>query len=88
MDTLFAGALWVDLVIAFTLAEGLALSLYHRTTGRGVALTQFGVNMLSGVFLMLALRTALASAGWRWTALWVLAAGLAHGLDLWRRWHR
>ena len=88
VDTLFAGPLWVDLVIGFTLVEGLALTLYHRVTGRGIAPAQFGANMISGVFLMLALRSALAFAGWRWVALWVLAAGLTHGLDMWRRWQR
>jgi hypothetical protein len=40
---------WVDLIIGFTLLEGLALALYFRSTGRGVAPAQFGVNLASGL---------------------------------------
>lgn len=86
MDTLFSGPLWVDLVIAFTLLEGLVLALYFRATGRGVSPSQFGVNLVSGLCLMFALRSALAGAGAMWIGLGLLAAGAAHGLDLWRRW--
>ena len=34
---------------------------------------------------MFALRSALAGAGSVWIAAGLLASGLAHGLDLWRR---
>ena len=88
MDTLFSSPLWVDLIIAFTLLEGLALTAYFRFTGRGVSPTHFGVNLVSGVCLMFALRSALAGAGPVWIAAGLLASGLAHGLDLWRRWRR
>ena len=88
LNRLFAGPHWLDLVIGLTVLEGLALSAYFRVTGRGVAPAQFGINLVSGLCLMFALRCALAVAGWRWIALWLLAAGLAHGLDLWRRWLR
>ncbi len=88
MDTLFSSPLWVDLIIVFTLLEGLALAVYFRLTGRGVPLAQFGVNLVSGVCLMFALRSAIAGAGAMWIAAGLLASGLAHGLDLWRRWQR
>ena len=88
MDALLASPLWVDLVIAFTLLEGVALALYFRATGRGVSPAQFGVNLVSGLCLMFALRSALAGAGLAWIGLGLLAAGAAHGLDLWRRWQR
>jgi hypothetical protein len=89
VDSVFAGPLlWVDLIIGFTLLEGLALALYFRATGRGVPPSQFGVNLASGLCLMFALRSALADAGPLWIAAGLLAAGLAHGLDLWRRWQR
>ncbi len=88
MDALFASPLWVDLIMAFTLVEGVVIGLYFRATGRGVAPAQFGVNLLSGLCLMFALRSALAGSGAVWVAAGLLGAGLAHGLDLWRRWQR
>ena len=88
MDDWFAGPHWVDLVIAFSVFEGLALAMHFGLTGRGVAPAQFLANLLSGLCLMLALRNALAGAAWPWLLLCVLAAGLAHAADLWRRWGR
>jgi hypothetical protein len=78
----------IDLVIAFTLVECLLLALYHRATGKGVAPRDFGMNMLSGLCLMLALRCLARDAGAAWIALFLLAAGLAHGTDLLMRWRR
>ena len=78
----------IDLVIGVTLLEGLALMAYHRASGKGVAPRDFIVNWLSGLCLMFALRAAVAAAWWGWAALWLLAAGLAHAVDLWARWRR
>ena len=78
----------IDLVIAFTLIECAALALYHRATAKGVAPREFVMNMVSGLCLMLALRCLARDAGGAWIALFLLAAGLAHGTDLWVRWRR
>lgn len=86
MEQLFSGARLVELVIVITLVEGLALAWYHRRTRRGVRPRDYGLNLLSGLCLMLALRSALVGAGTLWMACWLLAAGLFHGTDLWRRW--
>ena len=86
MDGLFASGRFIDLVIALTIIEGVALTLHHRWTGRGLALKDFGLNLASGLWLMLALRSALVSAGWPWIAMCLLAAGAAHGADIWLRW--
>jgi hypothetical protein len=86
LDALLSGPLWVDLIIAFTLIEGAAIGLYFRATGRGVAPAQFGVNLVSGLCLMFALRSVLAGSGAACVAAGLLGAGLAHGLDLWKRW--
>lgn len=88
MDELLAGTRLADLVLALTALEALALLLYHRFTGRGLAPGDYLLNLVSGVCLMLALRSVLAGAGWHGLAGWLLAAGLAHGTDLWRRWRR
>ena len=85
MDEFFAGTRLIDWVIAFTALEGLALAAYHRRTGRGMAFGDYAANLAAGLCLMLALRAALAGASWPWIALCLLAAGIAHGADLWRR---
>jgi hypothetical protein len=76
----------VDLVLWLTLAELLGLWVFHRLTGRGLRPSDYAWNMLSGLCLMLALRSTLHAAPWVWTAISLLAAGLIHALDLWSRW--
>ncbi len=88
MNGFVAGTWLIDAVIGFTLVEGVALALYHRQTGRGVAVGEFAANLAAGLCLMLALRGAVADAGWPWVVLCLLGAGVAHGTDLWRRWRR
>lgn len=88
MAALFAGTLLVDLVIALSLLETAFLLLHHRVTGRGIAPSQFLANMVSGLSLMLALRAALTQSDWVWVAMPLVAAGVAHASDLWRRWVR
>ena len=78
----------VDLVIALTLLECVALVVYHRLTRRGVAPKDYALNLASGLCLMFALRCALVKADWPWVALWLAAAGLAHGADIISRWKR
>jgi hypothetical protein len=76
----------IDAVIAFTLLECAALMVYHRFTGKGVSVRDFLANMVSGLCLMLALRCLARDAGGPWIAAFLLAAGAAHGIDLWMRW--
>jgi hypothetical protein len=78
----------VDTVIALTVAEGLALWIFWRRTGRGVAPRDYACNLVSGLCLMLALRCALGAAA-PWTVLaWLSAAGLAHATDIASRWRK
>ena len=78
----------IDLVIAITLVEFAAIVLHHRITGGGVAPRDIALNLLSGLCLMLALRSLAHNAGATWVAGFLLAAGIAHGSDIWRRWRR
>ena len=81
------GTWLIDLVIAMTLLEGVLLAAYHRLTGRGVAPRDLLPALASGLVLMLALRAAMGgAAGGAWLAAALLASGLAHALDLRRRW--
>jgi hypothetical protein len=76
----------VDLVIAFTVLEGLALSAWRLATGRGPAVRDLVANLAAGLGLLLAMRSALQGAGWPACAAWLALAGAAHATDLWRRW--
>ncbi len=87
MGEFLTSASLIDVVIVFTALEGLALAAHHRWTGRGLALGDFAANLFAGLCLMFALRGAVTAAGWPWIALCLLAAGIAHGADLWRRWN-
>lgn len=86
MSKLFASGALIDLVIAVALVEGIALSAFHRATGKGVAPREFGANLAAGLLLMLAVRNVLTGSWWGWTALCLMGSGICHGTDLWRRW--
>lgn len=86
-------ALWdagwlLNAVIGITLLEAAALLLYRRVSGKGIALRDWGLNLLSGLCLMMAVRSAVLDAAWPAIAAWLSAAGLAHGADLFSRWRR
>lgn len=76
----------VDIVIGITLIECAFLLALYRFKQRGPAPRDYLLNLASGLCLMFALRSALVNASWTWIALWLLASGVAHGADLWRRW--
>ncbi|NEV64235.1 hypothetical protein [Thiorhodococcus minor] len=78
----------VDLILALVILEGGLLALYHRFTGKGLALGDIAGFLLSGLFLLLALRAALTDAWWGWISLWLTASLATHIADLWRRWNR
>ena len=88
MLELFANGRVVDLILGLIVVEAIVLFAYRRTTGKGIALGDLVCNSLSGVFLLLALRSALVGVGWPLIALCLLAALLMHLADVWRRWER
>lgn len=71
----------VDAAIVFTVLEATGLWAYgavkHRPRWRAQML-----NILAGLFLMLALRARLAGADWPCIAACLACAGAAHGIDL------
>jgi hypothetical protein len=77
----------VNIAIGVTLLELLALWAWHRITGKGLAPQDYAWNLLSGLMLMLALRSAIA-AFWPGVALCLVAAGAAHLRDMALRWRR
>jgi len=82
---LYQGPLVADLAIGFILLETVFLWALHHFVGWGLAPKHYVLTVLSGLFLMLALRCALTPDGWPGMGLFLIAAGLAHGADLRRR---
>ena len=76
----------VEMAIVFTLAEAAALTLWHRRTGRGLAPRHWLPMLSAGLCLMLALRATAAGGALLPVAVALAAAGLAHAVDLARRW--
>ncbi len=76
----------IDFVLVFTIVEALALTLARRRTGRGLSAAGLGLLLLPGIFLLLALRAALAGGAWPWVPAALLAALIAHLMDLRQRW--
>ena len=88
MADLFASGRIVDLILILVVIEGVAMALYWRRAGRGIAPLDLLPNLCAGAFLLLALRASLAGDGWMMACFCLAAAGLAHLADLHRRWRR
>lgn len=83
----------VDTILVLVVVEGIALTIFHRRTGRGVAPATLWPNLAAGFLLALAVRIALAGAptalGLQAAVAAVLGCALvAHLLDLRSRWAR
>lgn len=87
MQEIFSDTLLIDIVIGVTLLEWALLSWWHRRTGRGISMSELRNTLFAGLYLMLAVRASMTAAPWYVVALLLLAAGLSHAADLWRRWH-
>ena len=86
-------AIAVDAILALVVVEGVALTIFYRKTGRGVALATLWPNLAAGFLLALAVRIALASGpttlGLQAATAAVLGGALvAHLFDLRSRWLR
>lgn len=75
-----------DILIIVMLAEAAVLIGYRLVKARGFAVSHVVTNLLAGLFLVLALKAALASAPWQWIAASLALAGVAHAVDVIMRW--
>ena len=82
MADLFSSGRVVDVILALVVLEGAALIVLRRIRGHGPRLADLVPNLLSGAFMLLALRAALAGAWWGWIGMCLTAALLAHLADL------
>jgi len=74
-----------EAILGVLVLEALALLLYWRARGRGIAPAGYIWNLAAGAFFLLALRAALAGQD-TWVAPFLAGAGLAHLADMIRRW--
>jgi uncharacterized membrane protein (UPF0136 family) len=81
MTELFGSGRAIDLAMAVLALEALVIWGVMRRS-RALPLP----TLLAGLGLLLAWRFAQGGASWFWIALPLMAAGLAHGWDLWQRW--
>ncbi len=88
MADLFASGRLVDLILVVVVLEAAALLLYWAWARRGIAPLDLLPNLCAGAFLLLALRATLAGGGWTIASLCLAAAGLAHLIDVSRRWRK
>lgn len=86
MQDLFRSGLVADVILMLMAAEASALAIYRKVTGRGPALADIAAMLLAGACLVLALRAGLTGQAWPVVAMFLLAALVAHLMDLYRRW--
>jgi hypothetical protein len=88
MAELFASGRLVDLILVISAIEAAYLVIHWRPTGCGVSPGDLLPNLCAGAFLLLALRLSLVGEGWKLCCGSLAAAGVAHLVDLKRRWRR
>ncbi len=88
MQPLFSAAGLIDFVIVATLLEWAALLLVWRRSRRGLDPATLAWTLLPGLCLLLSARSALLGLPWYSVAMLLSLAGLAHLIDLKRRWTR
>ena len=86
MADLFASGRLVDFILFVVVLEAAVVLLYWSRARRGIAPLDLLPNLCAGAFLLLALRATLASGGWTLAILCLSAAGVAHLIDVYRRW--
>jgi hypothetical protein len=87
----------MNLVLVISISEGLVLFGYHRLTGKGLAPQHYAMNLVSGICLMLGIRSVAPALPAQFSDLappqlllitCLLVAGLAHWTDIYHRWNR
>ncbi|MFC0241684.1 hypothetical protein [Rhodopseudomonas telluris] len=86
MSDLFADGLLVDLILGFLVLEAVGIIGYWVWRKRGIAPADFLPGLCSGALMLLALRAVLSGASWVLPSVCLMVAGLAHLVDVLRRW--
>lgn len=88
MAELFANGRLIDLILIVVAIEAAVLLLVWRYARRGIAPSDLLPNLCAGAFLLLALRFTLGGGGWIAACGCLAAAGMAHLIDISRRWRQ
>jgi len=75
----------VDIALVWLLIETVIRYLRQRSTDPGQSPRGLLANALSGLMLLMALRSILSGWETAWFLVFMTAAGLAHLLDIWGR---
>jgi hypothetical protein len=86
MQQLIESGRIADVILAIIMLELVGLLVLRHMLKRGPKLLDVIGTLLSGVFLIAALRSGITGAHWTITASFLLAALLSHVFDIWRRW--
>lgn len=73
----------IDLILVFTLLEGVILARWRRLPARTVT-----VMLLPGLCLLLGIRAAMAGAAWPWVPIALTGALVTHIFDMHDRFRR
>ena len=88
MADLFASGTLVDGILLLVGCEIAALLLLWQWKRRGIPPADLLPNVLAGGFLLLTVRLVLGGAGWMACSASLAAGGVAHVVDISRRWRR
>jgi len=75
-----------DIMLGVMVLEVVAILVYRRATGGGIALRPLVLNIGAGGSLILALRASLMDAGWPAVAAFLLLSLVFHVADQAGRW--
>jgi asparagine N-glycosylation enzyme membrane subunit Stt3 len=85
LEAWFVSGRIIDVILAIVVLEAVLLFVLRQITGRGLTLLEIAGLLLSGVFLILAVRAALTGAPWYMVSLLLLLSFAAHLWELSRR---
>lgn len=86
LESLITTGRIVDIMLSVMALEILAVYLYRRSRGGGIAMRPLVLNIGAGGSLMLALRAALTDAGVLWIAAFLVLSLVFHVADQAGRW--
>jgi hypothetical protein len=88
MQDAFSSGLITDIILGLMALELLAFFALRRRMNAGPSPLEIVASLAAGLFLILALRTALTGGPWEAIAAALLGSLVAHVTDQWLRWTR
>ena len=88
LESLIASGQIADIMLGVMVLEVIAIALYRRAQGGGIAMRPLILNIGAGGSLILALRASLTESGWLTIAAFLVLALVFHVADQAGRWER